>query len=247
MKTRLAYRLDIVTQLVMDMSFQLVNLVFIFVIFQHTSTLQGWNQYQILFIYGYFLLPWSIFGAFFNLWDFNDRYMIKGELDRILTRPIHSLFQILLETMTPESLVSSLTGVAILVYSSSHLGLDWSVLDGLYAFVAILGGVAIYGGIYISLTVVSLYSDSKSDLQAMVFNVGTYGRYPVTIYHRYMRWLLTFLLPFGFVGFYPATFFLKQMEWKAYALATPLVGVVYLSFSVWLWNRGIRHYRGTGS
>ena len=44
------------------------------------------------------LFPYAIFDAFFNIWDFNERYIVKGEMDRILTRPIHSLFQIILET-----------------------------------------------------------------------------------------------------------------------------------------------------
>lgn len=54
-------------------------------------------------------MPFAIFSAFFNIWDFNDRYIIKGEMDRILTRPIHSLFQIILERMELESLIGAIT------------------------------------------------------------------------------------------------------------------------------------------
>ena len=59
-------------------------------------------------------MPFAIFSAFFNIWDFNDRYIIKGEMDRILTRPIHSLFQIILERMELESLIGAITGMIVM-------------------------------------------------------------------------------------------------------------------------------------
>lgn len=247
MKTRLAYRWDFVTQFATDFLFQAVNLVFILVVFKHTSSLSGWNQSEVIFIYGYFLIPWAIFASFFNLWDFNDRYIIKGELDRVLTRPVHSLLQVIMETMAPESLVGVLTGLIVMGYAVAQLDLSWSWTDPLLLIIFTLGGVAIYAGIYITLTSVSLFTDSKSDIQPIIYNIGTYGRYPVNIYHRLIQFALTWVLPFAFVGFYPASYLLDQEQWKTYALITPLVGAIYLWIGVTCWNQGIRRYRGAGN
>ncbi|SEN66487.1 ABC transporter permease [Lihuaxuella thermophila] len=247
MKTRLEYRWDFVAQFATDFLFQAVNLVFILVVFQHTKSLNGWNQSEVIFIYGYFLIPWAVFSAFFNLWDFNERYIIRGELDRVLTRPVHSLVQVIMETMSPESLLGVLTGLIVMGYAMTDLHLHWSWTDPLLFLLFTLGGVAVYAGIYIALTSISLYTDSKTDIQPIIFNIGSYGRYPVNIYHRVIQFALTWVLPFAFVGFYPASFLLDQEQWKGYALITPLVGAVYLAIGITCWNRGIRHYRGAGN
>jgi ABC-2 type transport system permease protein len=247
MKTRLEYRWDFLAEFATSLLYQAVNLVFILVVFGHTTKIGGWNQYEVLFIYGYFLIPWAIFSSFFNLWDFNERYIIRGELDRVLTRPVHSLVQVIMETMSPDSLVGVLTGGIVMGVAMVRLDLEWAWYDPLLMLLFTLGGVMIYAGIYISLTSISLYTDSRSDIQPIVYNISTYGRYPVNIYHRIIQFALTWVLPFAFVGFYPASFLLDHDRWARYALITPLVGLAWLAIGITIWNRGIRHYRGAGS
>ncbi|MFC4077718.1 ABC transporter permease [Salinithrix halophila] len=247
LKTRLEYRSDFFVQLVTDLLFQAVNLIFILVVFSHTSDLAGWSREEVIFIYGYFLVPFAVFAAFFNLWDFNERYIIKGELDRVLTRPVHSLLQVIMETMTPESLTGAVTGVAVMGWSVWQMGLNPVWYDPILFLVFVLGGAAIYGGLYIMLTSISLFSDSKTDIQPIMYNVGNYGRYPVNIYNKVIQGVLTWVMPFAFVGFYPASFLLKDERWLVFALLTPVVGVVWLFLGVTVWNYGIRHYRGAGS
>ncbi|SFI57706.1 ABC transporter permease [Thermoflavimicrobium dichotomicum] len=247
MKVRLAYRWDFVAQFVTDFLFQAINLVFILVVFGHTNNLNGWSQAEVIFIYGYFLIPWSIFVAFFNLWDFNERYIIRGELDRVLTRPVHSLVQVIMETMTPESLIGVITGLIVMGWAMTDLNLTWTWYDPIWFILFTLGGVAIYAGIFISLTSISLFTDSKSDIQPIMYNIGNYGRYPVNIYHRVIQFVLTWILPFAFVGFYPASYLLDKANWQWYAFLTPIVGMVFLGIGVMIWNVGIRHYRGAGN
>lgn len=247
LKTRLEYRGDFVAQFVTDLLFQGVNLVFILVVFSHTTNLQGWNREEVIFIYGYFLVPYAIFSSFFNFWDFNERFIIKGELDRILTRPVHSLVQVIMETMTPESLFGVVTGLAVMGWSIFHMDYTWTIMDGLLFFLFVVGGAAIYGGIYIALTSISLFSDSKTDIQPIMYNIGNYGRYPINLYSRLIQFVLTWILPFAFVGFYPASLLLGSSEWQLLALLTPLVGGLYFAVGVMIWNWGIRHYRGAGN
>jgi ABC-2 type transport system permease protein len=87
LKTRLTYRSDFWIEVLSDLLFNGLNLFFILVVFQQTDLLGDWNREQILFIYGYFMIPYGLFITFFSLWNFSERYIVKGEMDRILTRP----------------------------------------------------------------------------------------------------------------------------------------------------------------
>jgi ABC-2 type transport system permease protein len=247
-KSRMVYRTDFFVEMVSDLLNQLVSLLFIAVVFSKIPALSGWSKWEVLFVYGYFLIPNALFEAFWgNLWAVQDRYIIKGEMDRILTRPVYSLFQILMETMTLESLSGVLTGAFIMVYSGMQLHLHFHWYDLLVLVCLMLGSNFVYGGIYVVLASIGFWSDSKTGIIPLVYNFGSYGRYPVDIYNRPIRVLLTWVLPFAFVGVYPAMYFLHKPGWQVWTVLTPVVGMISMAIGIWVWNAGIKRYRGAGS
>ncbi|MFP7222972.1 ABC transporter permease [Priestia filamentosa] len=247
MKTRLQYRADLFVEVLSDLLFQAVNLVFILVVFGHTQLLHGWSRDEIIFIYGFFLVPFAIFSTFFNIWDFNERYIVKGEMDRILTRPIHSLFQVILERIELESLLGAVTGLAVMIYAGSLLDLPFHWYDPFIFLLFVIGGALVYGGIFISLATIGFWSDARTSIMPTMYNIGNYGRYPVDIYNNVIRYILTWILPFAFVGVYPAAYFLKREEWYWYSFLTPVVGLAFFILSIVLWNTGVKRYRGAGN
>ncbi|TDB53691.1 ABC-2 family transporter protein [Bacillus sp. CBEL-1] len=247
MKTRLQYRADMVVELLSDLLFQAVNLIFILVVFGHTQFLNGWSREEIIFIYGFFLVPFAVFSSFFNIWDFNERYIVKGEMDRILTRPIHSLFQVILERMELESLFGAITGVAVMIYAGSILNLSFAWYDFFIFILFVLGGALVYAGIFIALASIGFWSDARTSIMPTMYNIGNYGRYPVDIYNNVIRYVLTWILPFAFVGVYPAAYFLGREEWYGYAFLTPVMGIVFFTLAIVLWNVGVKRYRGAGN
>lgn len=247
MKTRLTYRADFWVEILSDLLFQATNLIFIFVVFRHTDSLGGWSESEVLFVYGYFMVPYGIFSCFINLWGFSERYIVKGEMDRILTRPAHNLFQILLENVDPPALVGSFIGMIIMIISGAEMGLmlEWWHIPAL--IILALSSVLIYAGIYTTLTSLSFYSDAPTGILPLMYNIQGYGRYPITIYNRAIQVLLTWVIPFAFVGIYPAALFLERSEMHRMALLTPVMGLVFGSVGLLLWNYGVKKYRGAGS
>ncbi|MBP2000355.1 ABC-2 type transport system permease protein [Paenibacillus shirakamiensis] len=247
MKSRMTYRADFWVEVISDLLFQATNLIFIFVVFMHTNSLGGWSQNEVVFVYGFFMVPFGLFSCFVNLWGFSERYIVKGEMDRIMTRPAHNLFQIFLENLDPPALVGSVIGVIIMAVSGSHLGLsmEWWTVPAM--IILSLSAVAIYTGIYTTLTSLSFYSDAPTGILPLMYGVQGYGRYPVTIYNRAIQVLLTWILPFAFVGIYPASLFLERPEMRQMAWLTPVVGIVFLSIGLTAWNYGVKRYRGAGS
>ncbi|MDQ0246977.1 ABC-2 type transport system permease protein [Bacillus fengqiuensis] len=247
MKTRLQYRADMFVEMLSDLLFQGVNLIFILVVFGHTQFLNGWSREEIIFIYGFFLVPFALFASFFNIWDFNERYIVKGEMDRILTRPIHSLFQVVLERMELESLFGAFTGIAVMAYASFKLQLSFHWYDSFIFILFVVGGALVYAGIFVSLASIGFWSDARTSIMPTMYNIGNYGRYPVDIYNRVIRYVLTWILPFAFVGVYPSAYFLKRTEWYGYAFLTPVMGLVFFTLALVLWNIGVKRYRGAGN
>lgn len=247
LKTKFQYRANFFLSFVSDLMAQAVNLIFIILVFNHTSLIEGWNRNEIVFIYGFFLVPFALFVSFFNIWDFNDRYIVKGEFDRILTRPIHSLFQVVLEKMELESLLGAITGFIIMVYAGSNLGLSLTWYDPILFILMALGGMLVYAGIFIILASIGFWSDARTSIMPLMYNIGNYGRYPINIYHPIIRFVLTWVLPFAFVGVYPAAYFLRRSEWYLYSFFTPVMGLIVFIVAVCIWNIGVKKYRGAGN
>ena len=248
-KTRLTYRADFWVEVVSDMLFQGMNLIFILVVFQHTSSLGGWSEAEVVFVYGFFMIPYGLFATFFNVWNFSERYIVKGEMDRVLTRPAHSLFQVLLENVDPPSLIGSLVGGVIMATSWAQLGLPFHWYDPFVLALFVAGAVLVYAGIYTALSAISFYSDAPTGIVPLIYNIQNYGRYPVNIYNKTIRFLLTWILPFAFVGVIPASYFLaeKTDDLSKLAMLTPVVGIVVFTLGLLLWNNGVKRYRGAGS
>jgi ABC-2 type transport system permease protein len=79
-----------------------------------------------------------------------------------------------------------------------------------------------------------------------------FTRYPISIYTRGVRLVLTFIFPFAFMNYFPATFFLQKAETGLHlspqiGLLTPAIGLAWLAVSYLFWDVGLRHYQGTGS
>jgi ABC-2 type transport system permease protein len=247
LKRRLTYRADFFVEIITDFMFNALNLLFIIIVFQHTHLLGSWTKYEVIFVYGFFMIPYGIFTCIFNLWDFTERYVVKGEMDRVLMRPINNLVQIMLENIDPSSLFGAGAGAIIMAISGYQLGLTPGMADLFIFLLFTVSATAIYVGIYVSLNALSFFTDSPTGIGPMIWNVQNYGRYPVDIYNRPIKVLLTWVLPFAFVGIYPSAYFLHKQQMLTMAWITPVVGAVVLTIGISIWNFGVRKYRGAGS
>jgi len=195
MKTKMAYRSDFFVYVFSEFLQQSVNLIFILVVFTKVSAIKGWDREEMLFIYGFFLIPFAFYSGLFNhLFDVPEKYVLQGELDRVLIRPLNTLFQVVVETMNLELMLGFLPGLVIMGYSAGKLGLVFHWWDLPLGLVLVFGAVLIYGGVYTLLASLGFWFEGNMGLMPMVYNLSHYGRYPTTIYRGIIRLLLTWVL-----------------------------------------------------
>src|SRR5574340_1450492 len=132
-KVRLAYKADFIIAFFSSMAATVFGFGFVLVLFSKIPRLEDWSFGEILFLYGFSLIPLGFFNVIsWNLYDFGELYIIEGRFDRVLLRPVDSLFQIAFEKFRLESLQEVVTGFAVVFYASRKLNLHWSLADGLW-------------------------------------------------------------------------------------------------------------------
>jgi len=248
LKMRLAYRMDFfIDTLAVGFSL-LIQLAVLGVLFSKVRELDGWSFPQVLFIYGFSLVPLGLFNLVsVNLYGFADEYLIGGRFDRVLLRPVGSLAQVIFESFNVSGLNEIFLGLAVMAHASLKLGADFGVIDLLALLVLAPGAALVYLGVFLAITAVSFWVEDKMGLAPPVYNLIRFSRYPITIYSLPVRIFLTFVLPFAWVAFYPAAWFVGGPELAKVALATPLVGALVFTGAALMWRRGVRNYVSTGS
>ena len=247
-KVRIGYRGDFFVSLITSFAATVFALLFVVVLFEKAPQLAGWRFEEVMFLYGFSLIPYGLFNVIsLNLYDFGNNYIIEGKFDRILLRPISSLFQVLFETFRIESFQEIATGLFCLLWAGKRLGLVWTPAKlGMLLFFGACAGI-IYVSIFLMLSTVSFWFEDRIGVHPPVWNVIAFGRYPLSIYSGVVQFFLCWIIPFGLASFYPSVRLLGRTVTPEYAPLVPVVAPVFLSLAISLWNVGTRHYSSTGS
>jgi viologen exporter family transport system permease protein len=247
-KVRISYRGDFFISLITSFAATIFGLAFVIVLFQKVPQLAGWRFEEVLFLYGFSLIPYGLFNVIStNLYDFGNNYIIEGKFDRILLRPISSLFQILFETFRIESLQEVATGIFCIGWASRHLHIGWPAWKiAMFLFFAACAGV-IYISVFLILTTASFWFEDRIGVHPPVWNVIAFGRYPLSIYSGGVQFFLCWVIPFGLASFYPSVRMLGRTVTPEYAPVVPVVAAAFSAMAVSLWKLGTRHYSSTGS
>ncbi len=247
-KARLEYRLDFFSSVFASFLGTAASFGFLLIVFSRVPAVKGWTFEEMVFLYGFSLIPLGIFNVLsWNLYQFPDRYLIEGRFDRVLVRPVSSVFQVLFEAFRLESLQETLTGVAAVVWASRRLHLEFSAFD-VVLFVLWAGfAAAIYLAIFVGLSATSFWIEDRIGIVPPIFNLMQFGRYPLSIYDAWIRFVLSFVIPFAFATFFPTIRFLKRPEFVREFWAVPLVAALTVAIALAAWNGGVKRYHSTGS
>ena len=247
-KVQLGYRGDFIVSLITAFAATIFGLAFVLILFRKAPQLAGWTLPEELFLYGFSLIPYGVFNILAgNLYNFGNDYIIEGKFDRILLRPISSLFQILFETFRIEAVQGIATGLFCMWWGARHLHVVWTFEKlALLLFFGICASV-IYLSIFLILTTVSFWFEDRVGIHPPVWNVIAFGRYPLSIYSGAVQFVLCWIIPFGLASFYPSVRLLGRAVVPEYAAFVPVVAAVFLAIAISLWNFGTRHYSSTGS
>jgi ABC-2 type transport system permease protein len=247
-KVRVSYRGDFFISLATSFAATVFALGFVIVLFKKVPQIGGWSFDEVLFLYGFSLIPYGFFNIIsLNLYEFGNTYIIEGKFDRVLLRPVSSLFQVLFETFRIEALQEIATGTYCMFCASRQLGIAWTPTR--FAMLLFFGVCAsmIYVSVFLMLTTISFWFEDRIGVHPPVWNMMAFGRYPLTIYSPVVQFFLCWIVPFGLASFYPSVRMLGRTVSPAYAPLVPVVAVVFLTVAISLWNLGTRRYSSTGS
>ena len=227
---------------------QLTGIIFLNLVFEQIPDLNGWNYYQLIFLYGYAQIPRGIDHFFANyLWIFTRKTVREGIFDRYLLRPANTLFQILVEQCCPDGIGEVLIGLILVIYSASHINISINVINVFWFIVSVVGGAVIFLAVKLFLAANTFFFIDAYQILYLGYNLSDFVKYPLDIYHKGISFILSFIIPFGFTAFIPASFFLTEDIIFNTIILELIVAAIsfFLSYQYFLF--GCKKYESTGS
>lgn len=248
LKRMMEYKGDFIVGIIGFLMVQCSNLLFLWIVFRQTLQLMGWSMAEVVFIYGYSLLPKGLDHLLFdNLWSIGHFTVRKGDFDKYLTRPMNTLFHVMVEKFQIDAFGELIMGAALIIATVPMLSVRWSVWRILLGVVALPFATLIYTGIKTVTASVAFWTKRSGNVIYMFYMVHDFAKYPVTIYHRAVRAVITYIIPFTFTAYFPASYILRGGNPLWCVGMTVLVSAALMALGIFVWHRGIRAYESAGS
>jgi ABC-2 type transport system permease protein len=214
--------------------------------------INGWNYGQLAFLYGLSVISHALSMIFFVQGWFMGYFVLEGEFDRYLTRPLSVLYQFFFTNINIFGVTDLIPGILVFVYGCVKCGIRVSFFFLLQVFVMLIGAALIRGGIYILLGSTSFHTRSAVDFGQYTQEImDKTTMYPISMYPECMQFILTFLIPVGWVSFYPASGLLGIENRFCSGLFLPfvtlMVGIVVMLLAGVYFHAGLKKYESAGN
>lgn len=246
-KMRLHYRSDLIISAIALLFQNMLGLFSTWIIFSSIGTIEGWEFYQLSFLYSFAMLatiPQQL--LLDNLWALSEKVR-SGEFIKYYFRPINMLFYYLTEVFDLKSIGTLAINIAIMVISIRKLGLHFGAAQIILLVCLIIGASMVMISLMLATASLSFFIIAAINAIEFVNNFRDLARFPLNIYDKALRFLFTFILPIGFIAYYPTRIILWPESISPIFYFTPLLGTVMFFFAYQVWKKGVNSYSGTGS
>lgn len=211
LKSMMIYKFDFVVGILSQSVYQLIELIFIFIVFGRNDNIGGWNIYQVLLLYGILNMSLGVNDFIFDeMYQIGPKLVRTGKFDIFMLRPIHPILSVIGNTKSVTAVGYIIIGMAIAAYALINLNIAITLpLVLMLIYFAIMGG-AIIGGVISTIAIVGLWIYNSNEIIWSTFIMYKFAQYPLNIYNIVIRTILTFVIPYAFVSYYPSLFLMGE-------------------------------------
>lgn len=228
---------------------QAAGIAFLYLVFEQIPSLAGWTLPQLIFIYGFAQIPRGIDHLFTdNIWMVSWWYVVNGQFDRYMLRPMNLFFQVICEKLQPDALGELSVGILLLVISMSNGVVEVEGIKIVLFIISMIAGAIIYTSIKLLFASFAFWMKVSGPVLYTAYQLADFAKYPTEIYAKGIRFIITWIIPFGFVAYLPASYFLKPevSPWSTIGVEC-ILAVVSFAIAYGVFHFGTKAYESAGN
>lgn len=252
LRAQFQYRTSLALDLVGAFATGFIDFITILVLFGHLVSMGGFTIGEVAFLFAITTITFALVDMVIGQLDELPRMIRTGTLDTYLTRPLGSLFQVVASDFAFRRFGRVIQGLAVLGYALSQVDIPWDAGRIAMMPVMIVSGAAIFAGIWVAVVCISFwFVDAREAANAFTYGGNFLTQFPLSIFDAWLRRLLGFVIPMGFVVYFPTLYILDKPDPlglpHVLRFSSPIVALAALSAGGTVWRVAVRHYRSTGS
>jgi ABC-2 type transport system permease protein len=222
-----------------------------FLLAERFDGIGSWTRPQVYFLLGYALLIRGLIETFFSYnIAFISRRIGRGQLDHMFIQPLPLWMVLLAEGFAPVGATSSLLpGLGLLGWSIGqlHLGVAWAwwallIVHVVTSMAVVLSFAYIWGSL-------AFWAPrGAEELNSRTYQLShQLAPFPLDGLSGLALASLITVVPVGLVAWFPSRILLG-LDAPAWTPAlVPSAGLLFMTLATWIFGRGLREYRRTGS
>jgi viologen exporter family transport system permease protein len=247
LQARLAWPADALFAVLGDLVVAAVGVAVVLALYAHVSAIRGWSAGEVLMAWG--LAQASLGGTralFGGLWVLNRRYVLGGELDRVLLRPADPFAQVMVDEADPGPLWLALAGLGVFGWGAGQAGIPLGPAQAAAVLAFVAGGVLLVAGVLTATASVGFWMRHEGSAVGLAAQLTAFAHVPLDALPRGWALLVTTALPFAFTGAIPAAWLTGHQPWARLGEVQPLVGIAAFAVGQGLFRAGLRRYGSAG-
>src|SRR6266545_3927649 len=240
----LQYRANFVASVLGTVFNMATALLTLSLFFHHTTTLGGWDYWEIVVLLGVFNALTGVIEAVLRPGIGQLAGEVRsGELDLVLVKPVDPQGFVSFRRLDIWRFTDVVLGLALAGYALFRLGRVPSVAQ-LAAFVLALGSAAVVVyAIWVLLMSLAFWFVSVENIAVLFDAVYEGARYPVSAYPGALRFLFVYLIPIAWTTTIPASALTGRLGPGIAPVAAAVAAVAFIVARL-LWRTALRRYTG---
>lgn len=245
-KVFISQKVDFMLNILSVILNQFITLMFFYIIVTKLPNLKGWSLNSLILVYGLYLFNKG--GAdLFSAGAYNLETLIQeGTLDSFITKPIPVLLQVFVSQFDFFQLVNIFVGIVLLGFLFYKDVISLNIFSIVCIAFFQIDSVILVFFLKVLTMSIAFWTQTGYPVTSSVDNLSEFAKYPLSIYKRFVSFVLTFIFPYAFLSFFPALILLSISNIYMCVLITIVVTLIIIIISLLIWTKGLKRYESSG-
>ncbi len=249
LKSSFEYRLNMLMISFSQVFISIGELLSVYFLFKQFNSVGSWGFYETALMFGVITTVFSLVECFGRGYDSFAMLIKKGDLDRMLVRPVNIHKQIFGSKIEFVKLSRTVLGIIVSVIALINLNISWDFWKVLVLILTFACGCFVVLGVFMIGAGISIFTVENLEF----INILTDGSkelafYPIDIYKKWLTRIFTFIIPVACFNYLPLCFLTGKGSLSPiiYGLS-PLFGMLFFIPCLLIFNACLKKYQSTGT
>lgn len=253
MRSQMQYPASALMLTVGQLASTAIEIVSIWALFDRFGAVKGWALGEVMFFYALIGMSFSFADFLTRGFDvFGSDFVRTGAFDRLLLRPRSAALQLVGHDFRISRFGRFFQAAIVLAVATQMLHFVWTPQAIALALWTVAGGVALFSALFVLQAVLAFWTvESLEAVNALTYGGVYAGQLPISLYARWLRTFLIFIVPLACVAYFPVLAILGRSDPlgapDGFLPVAPLAGFIFLGLSLMAWRFGVSKYTSTGS